>query len=61
MERFMNTLLAGLSLFLITYAGHYSLEQISSWVQQQALEKAASDLGSMEKMSQRLTGGEVDF
>lgn len=61
MERLMNTLLVGLSLFLITYAGHYSIEQVSSWVQQQALDKAASDLGSLEGMSQKMSGGKLDF
>ena len=61
MEKIIDGVLTAAYLVLITVGGGWTLQKAYYWTRNAALEKAATDLGSLEKASRILTGGKLDY
>ena len=61
MEKIIDGILTAAYLVLITVGGGWTLQKAYHWTRNAALEKAATDLGSLEKVSRTMTGGKLDF
>jgi hypothetical protein len=61
MEELIDGILTAVSVTLIAFGGRYTLHQIVNWSQKMAFEKAAQGLGRLESITQKMTGGKLDF
>lgn len=61
MEKIIDGILTAAYLLMITLGGGYTLKKTHDWIRNAALEKAATGLGSLEKSTQIMTGGKLDF
>lgn len=61
MEKIIDGILMAAYLVLVTVGGGWTLQKAYYWTRNVALEKAATDLGSLEKASRIMTGGKLDF
>ena len=61
MEKIIDGVLTVTYLLLVTLGSGWTLQKAYYWSRNAALEKAATDLGSLEKASQIMTGGKLDF
>jgi hypothetical protein len=61
MEKIIDSIIVATFAVATAYGGHYALKSMYEWSRYHALEKAAQGLGSLEKASQIMTGGKLDF
>ena len=61
MEKIIDGVLTAAYLLMITLGGGYSLQKAYHWTRNAALEKAATPMPSLEKATQIMTGGKLDF
>ena len=56
MSKIIDTLIIGIYMLSIAFAGKYSLAYLAHKIQYMALEKVALGLGYLEPIAQRMTG-----
>lgn len=61
MEKIIDGVMMAIYLVLFTVGGGYTLSKAYHWTRNAALEKAATDLGSLEASTRKMTGGKLDF
>lgn len=61
MDKLIDGILTAAYLVMVTVGGGYTLQKAYYWTRNAALEKAATDLGSLEKVSRIMTGGKLDY
>jgi hypothetical protein len=61
MEKLIDGILTAAYFLMITFGAGYTLQKAHNWMRYAALEKVATGLGSLEKSTQTMTGGKLDF
>ena len=61
MKNLIDSAIMGAYIFAALAGGNFALKKAHDTIQRMALEKAASGLGSMEKIARGMTGKKLNF